>query len=201
MGLALAVGLPLGVLTAVNRGGVLDQATRIVVLLAVSMPIFWSGLLFIRFFAVDLAWLPTSGRGTIAHLVLPAVSLSTFSLAVIIRLTRSSMLEVMREDYVRTARAKGLRDRVVVVRHGLKNALIPVVTVVGLQFGQLLAGAALTETVFNWPGLGRLVVSAVFSRDYAMIRAAILLIAVTFIIVNLIVDVIYAFLDPRIAHA
>jgi peptide/nickel transport system permease protein/oligopeptide transport system permease protein len=199
--IALMLGLPLGVITAVRRGGWLDQITRIVVLIAVSMPIFWSGLLLIYYFAVQLRWLPTSGAGTPAHLVLPAVSLSTFSLAVIVRLTRSSMIDVLGEDYVRTARAKGLRERVVVVRHALKNALIPVVTIAGLQFGQLLAGAALTETVFNWPGLGRLVVTAVFARDYPMIRGAILLIAVTFILVNLAVDLIYVFLDPRIRHA
>jgi peptide/nickel transport system permease protein len=201
MAIALAVGLPLGVITAVKRGGWLDQIARVVVLVSVSMPIFWSGLLLIYYFAVQLRWLPTSGAGTLAHLVLPAVSLSTFSLAVIVRLTRSSMIDVLGEDYVRTARAKGLRDFVVVVRHGLKNALIPVVTIAGLQFGQLLAGAVLTETVFNWPGLGRLTVTAVFARDYPMIRGAILVIAATFIVVNLLVDVVYAFLDPRIRHA
>jgi peptide/nickel transport system permease protein/oligopeptide transport system permease protein len=201
MGFALLLGLPLGVLTAVKRGGWLDQITRIVVLISVSMPIFWSGLLLIYWFAVQLRWFPTSGAGTPLHLVLPALSLSTFSLAVIVRLTRSSMIDVLSEDYVRTARAKGLRDRVVIIRHALKNALIPVVTIAGLQFGQLLAGAALTETVFNWPGLGRLVVTAVFARDYPMIRGAILVIAATFIIVNLLVDLAYAFLDPRIRHA
>jgi peptide/nickel transport system permease protein/oligopeptide transport system permease protein len=201
MAIALVVGLPLGVITAVKRGGLVDQLTRVVVLVSVSMPIFWSGLLLIYWFAVQLRWLPTSGAGSLAHLVLPSVSLSTFSLAVIVRLTRSSMIDVMSEDYVRTARAKGLRDLVVIVRHGLKNALIPVVTIAGLQFGQLLAGAVLTETVFNWPGLGRLTVTAVFARDYPMIRGAILVVAVTFILVNLLVDLLYAFLDPRIRHA
>lgn len=201
MAVALAIGLPLGVFTAVRRGSWLDQLTRVAVLVSISMPIFWSGLLLIYYFAVQLGWLPTSGTGTPAHLVLPALSLSTFSLAIIVRLTRSSMIEVLQEDYVRTARSKGLRDRAVVVRHAMKNALIPVVTVAGLQFGQLLAGAALTETVFNWPGIGRLLVTAVFARDYPMIRGAILLIAATFILVNLAVDLIYAFLDPRIRYA
>jgi peptide/nickel transport system permease protein/oligopeptide transport system permease protein len=201
MAIALVVGLPLGVITAVKRGGWIDQITRVVVLISVSMPIFWSGLLLIYLFAVQLRWLPTSGAGSLANLVLPSISLSTFSLAVIVRLTRSSMIDVLGEDYVRTARAKGLRDLVVIVRHGLKNALIPVVTIAGLQFGQLLAGAVLTETVFNWPGLGRLTVTAVFARDYPMIRGAILVIAATFILVNLLVDLVYAFLDPRIRHA
>jgi len=205
--IALIVGLPLGIVTAVRRGGVFDQITRVTVLMTVSMPIFWSGLLLIYYFSVQLGWLPTSGRGDgtvsseLLHLVLPAVSLSTFSLAVIVRLMRSSMLDVLGEDYMRTARSKGLRTSTVIVRHGMKNALIPVVTVAGLQFGQLLAGAALTETVFNWPGVGRLVVTAVFSRDYPMIRGAILLIAATFIFVNLLVDLVYAFLDPRIRYA
>ncbi len=207
MAIALAVGLPLGVITAVGRGGVLDQITRVVVLVTVSMPIFWSGLLLIYYFSVQLGWLPTSGRGDgtveseLSHLILPAVSLSTFSLAVIVRLMRSSMLDVLGEDYIRTARSKGLRTWTVILRHGMKNALIPVVTVAGLQFGQLLAGAALTETVFNWPGVGRLVVTAVFSRDYPTIRGAVLLIATTFIIVNLLVDLVYAFLDPRIRYS
>jgi peptide/nickel transport system permease protein/oligopeptide transport system permease protein len=201
MAIALVLGLPLGVFTAVKRGGFFDQVTRVIVLVSVSMPIFWSGLLLIYLFAVQLHWLPTSGAGTLAHLVLPSVSLSTFSLAVIVRLTRSSMIDVLGEDYVRTARAKGLRDLVVVVRHGLKNALIPVVTIAGLQFGQLLAGAVLTETVFNWPGLGRLTVTAVFARDYPTIRGAILVIAVTFILVNLLVDLLYVFLDPRLRRA
>lgn len=205
--IALAVGLPLGVLTAVARGSVFDQLTRIVVLVSVSMPIFWSGLLLIYYFSVQLGWLPTSGRGDgsvaseLSHLLLPAISLSTFSLAVIVRLMRSSMLDVLGEDYMRTARSKGLRGSTVVLRHGMKNALIPVVTVAGLQFGQLLAGAALTETVFNWPGVGRLVVTAVFSRDYPTIRGAVLLIATTFIVVNLLVDLVYAFLDPRIRYS
>lgn len=201
MAISLAIGLPVGIITAVRRGGWIDQIVRIIVLLSVSMPIFWLGLLFIYAFAVQLGWFPTSGRGTLAHLVLPSVSLATFSLAMIVRLTRSSMVEVLSEDYVRTARAKGLNAWAVVIRHGLANALIPVVTIVGLQFGQLLAGAVLTETVFNWPGLGRLLVTAVFARDYPTIRAAILLIAAMFIIVNLLVDMLYAALDPRIRFA
>ena len=201
MTIALVVGIPVGILSAVGRGKWFDQIVRVVVLISVSMPIFWLGLLLIYLFAVELRWLPSTGRGTPAQLVLPAISLSTFTLATIVRLTRSSMIESLAEDYMRTARAKGLAERVVVVRHGLKNALIPVVTIVGLQFGQLLAGAALTETVFNWPGLGRLLVTAVFSRDLPMIRGAILLIATIFILSNLLIDVLYTALDPRIRIA
>jgi peptide/nickel transport system permease protein/oligopeptide transport system permease protein len=199
--IALVIGMPAGVITAVRRGSVLDHGTRLFLLLAVSMPVFWLGPLLIYFFSLHLGWFPTSGTGTPQHLVLPAVSLATFSLAVIIRLTRSSMIETLHQDYVRTARAKGLPQTLVVARHALGNSLIPVLTIAGLQFGQLLAGAALTETVFDWPGLGRLVVTAVFNRDYPTIRGAILLIAATFILVNLIVDLTYAALDPRIRYS
>lgn len=201
MAIALLIGIPIGVVSAVRRGGYFDQIVRVLVLVSVSMPIYWLGLLLVYLFAVELRWLPSTGRGSPQQLVLPAISLATFTVAAIVRLTRSSMMEALAEDYIRTARAKGLRERIVVVRHGLKNALIPVVTIVGLQFGQLLAGAALTETVFNWPGLGRLLVTAVFSRDFPMIRGAILLIAALFIVSNLIIDLLYAALDPRIRES
>jgi peptide/nickel transport system permease protein/oligopeptide transport system permease protein len=199
--LALVVGLPVGVLTGIRRGGWLDQVARVLLLLGVSMPTFWLGLLLIFFFSLQLGWLPTSGTGTPAHLVLPSISLATFSLAVVVRLTRSSVVDVLQQDFIRTARAKGLSATSVITRHTMRNALIPVVTVAGLQFGQLLAGAALTETVFNWPGLGRLVVTSVYARDYPTIRGAILLIASTFILVNLLVDLLYAMIDPRIRYA
>lgn len=198
--ISVAIGVPVGIITAVTRLRWLDQAVRIAVLLSVSMPIYWLGLLLIYFFGLQLHWLPTLGQGGPSHLVLPAISLSTFSLAIILRMTRSSMLEVMSQDYIRTARAKGLGQWRVVVGHALKNALNPVVTMTGLQFGTLLGGAILTETVFDWPGLGRLLITALLARDYPVIRGTILLIAVTFILVNLFVDLVYGWLDPRIRY-
>jgi peptide/nickel transport system permease protein/oligopeptide transport system permease protein len=200
MAISIVVGLPIGILTALKRQAWLDQVVRVLILLSVSMPIYWLGLLLIYFFALQLDWFPTSGMGGPEHIVLPAVSLATFSIAVIVRMTRSSMLEVMSQDYIRTARAKGLGRWRVVVSHALKNALNPVVTMAGLQFGTLLGGAVLTETIFDWPGLGRLLIVALFARDYPIVQGAILLIAVTFIVVNLLVDLIYGWLDPRIRY-
>jgi ABC-type dipeptide/oligopeptide/nickel transport system permease component len=199
--LALVVGIPLGILSAVLEGSWFDYLTKVLVLASFSMPIYWLGLLFIYLFAVQLAWLPTSGSGTPLHLVLPTVSLAIWSMAAVVRMTRASMLEVLTEDYIRTARAKGLRESALLVRHALRPALNPVVTLAGLQFGQLMAGAVLTETVFSWPGVGRLMVVAVFARDYPMIRGIVLLVAATFILVNLIVDILYAVLDPRIRYS
>jgi ABC-type dipeptide/oligopeptide/nickel transport system permease component len=199
--LALAVGLPLGILSAVAQGTWFDYATKIVVLASFSMPIYWLGLMFIYLFAVQLAWLPTSGSGTPQHFVLPVVSLAIWSLAAVVRMTRASMLEVLTEDYIRTARAKGLPELALLIRHALRPALNPVVTLAGLQFGQLMAGAVLTETVFNWPGVGRMMVVAVFARDYPTIRAIVLIVAATFILVNLVVDILYARLDPRIRYS
>jgi len=169
-------------------------------LIGVSMPVFWFGLLAMLYFSVQLGWLPVAGRGTLAHLVLPAVSLGLGSMAIIARMTRSSMLEVLGLDYVRTARAKGLQDARVVAKHALRNALIPVVTIGGLQFGILLSGAVLTETVFAWPGIGRLLVDSIRARDYPVVQGAVLLIAVTFILINIAVDLIYGFIDPRIRY-
>lgn len=194
------VGVAVGVLSAVKQYSLLDNIIRVVVLAGVSMPIFWLGLMLIVVFSVYLGLLPSSGWGAFRYMVLPAVSLATFPLAMITRLTRSSMLEVIRQDYIRTARSKGLSVGLVILRHGLRNALIPVVTVIGLQFGVLLAGAVLTETVFAIPGIGRLTVTAVFARDYPVIRACILLTAAIFVLVNLLVDLSYTYLDPRIRY-
>jgi peptide/nickel transport system permease protein len=165
------------------------------------MPIFWIGLVFIYIFGFYLRLLPIGGSGTPQHLVLPAVTLALPSVALVARMTRSSLLEVLGEDYVRTARAKGLAEPVVLLGHALRNALIPVVTVIGLQFGQLLGGAILTETVFAWPGLGRLVVLAIFARDYPLLQGIVLIFAVSYVVVNLLVDLAYGWLDPRITYA
>lgn len=197
---AAVLGVAAGVLSAVYRNTWIDATVTFLSLLGVSMPVFWFGLLAILFFSVNLGWFPVAGRGSLAHLVLPAVTLSTSSLAIIARMTRSSLLETFGQDYVRTASAKGLNDRAVVLKHALKNALIPVVTIGGLQFGQLLAGAVLTETVFTWPGIGRLLVDSILTRDYPVVQGAVLLIAISFIVVNIVVDLLYAVIDPRIRY-
>jgi peptide/nickel transport system permease protein len=197
---AAVLGVAAGVLSAVYRNTWIDATVTFLSLLGVSMPVFWFGLLAILFFSVNLGWFPVAGRGGLAHLVLPAVTLSTSSLAIIARMTRSSLLETFGQDYVRTASAKGLNDRAVVLKHALKNALIPVVTIGGLQFGQLLAGAVLTETVFTWPGIGRLLVDSILTRDYPVVQGAVLLIAISFIVVNIVVDLLYAVIDPRIRY-
>ena len=226
---ALAVGLPAGILAAVRRNTVADYAVMGVSLTGYSMPIFWWALLLILFFSVQLGWTPVSGRiavqydipaatgfmlidalrsgdlgafrSALSHLVLPAIALGTIPLAVIARMTRSAMLEVLREDYVRAARAKGLPRWRVIVVHALRNALIPVVTVVGLQVGLLLSGAILTETIFSWPGVGNWLIHGVQSRDYPVVQGGILLIATLVIAVNLIVDMLYGVVNPRIRHA
>ena len=197
---SLLVGIPAGVLSAMRPNGPLDFGVTFFALLGVSMPVFWFGLLAILIFSVQLGWFPVAGRGTLAHLVLPAITLGLSSTAIVARMTRSSMLEVLNQDFVRTARSKGLVDRSVVLKHALRNALVPVVTVVGLQFGQLLAGAVITETVFTWPGIGRLLVDSIRARDYPVVQGAVLMIAVAFVLVNLVVDLIYGFIDPRIRY-
>ena len=226
--LSVLIGLPAGVLAAVKRNSVADYAVMGVSLTGYSMPIFWWALLLILFFSVNLGWTPVSGRisvefdvpattgfllldawrsgesgalrSTLSHLILPSIALGTIPLAVIARMTRSSMLEVLREDYVRTARAKGLSRWRTVVVHALRNALIPVVTVIGLQVGLLLSGAILTETIFSWPGVGNWLVHGVLSRDYPVVQGGILLIATIVISVNLIVDLLYGVINPRIHH-
>jgi peptide/nickel transport system permease protein len=198
--IALLIGIPAGVIAALRQNTLTDLLVTIGSLIGVSMPVFWFGLLAMLYFSVQLGWFPVAGRGTLAHLVLPAVSLGLGSMAIIARMTRSSMLEVLGLDYVRTARAKGLPTARVVAKHALRNALIPVVTVGGLQFGQLLSGAVLTETVFAWPGIGRLLVDSIRARDYPVVQGSVLLIAVTFILINIAVDLIYGFIDPRIRY-
>jgi peptide/nickel transport system permease protein len=197
---ALLVGIPAGVISALRPNSPLDFGVTFIALLGVSMPVFWFGLLAILIFSVQLGWFPVAGRGTWSHLVLPAITLGLSSTAIIARMTRSSMLEVLNQDFVRTARAKGLPDRSVVLKHALRNAMVPVITVVGLQFGALLAGAVITETVFTWPGIGRLLVDSIRARDYPVVQGAVLLIAVSFVLVNLVVDLIYGFIDPRIRY-
>jgi peptide/nickel transport system permease protein/oligopeptide transport system permease protein len=170
----------------------------VVSLFGISMPSFWLGLMLMLIFAVILGWFPAVGRGGFSHLVLPAISLGANSAAIIARMTRSSMLEVIRQDYIRTARAKGLAERVVLYKHAVRNALIPVVTVVGIQFGYMLSGAILTETVFAWPGVGRMIVQAIYTRDYPLVQGAILFVAINFTLVNLFVDLLYGYINPRL---
>ncbi|MGI4858478.1 MAG: ABC transporter permease subunit [Janthinobacterium lividum] len=225
---AIVIGLPIGVAAALKRGSALDHGVMGAALTGYSMPIFWWGLILIMFFSVKLGWTPVSGRiaveydvptvtgfmlidgwlstdpgawrSAVSHLILPAIVLGTIPLAVIARMTRSSMLEVLREDYIRTARAKGLSRARVVVVHALRNALVPVITVIGLQVGTLLAGAVLTETIFSWPGVGKWLIDAISRRDYPVVQGGILLIALLVIVVNLCVDLLYGVLNPRVRH-
>lgn len=198
LAIALAISLPVGVLSAVKRGSAFDFLGMLGALFGLSMPHFWLGIMLILVFSVTLGWLPTSGRGGLEHLVLPALALGLSLTALFARLTRSLMLEVLGLDYVRTARAKGLREAIVIGKHAFRNALVPLVTVIGLEFGFLLGGTVVIETVFAWPGLGRLVVQAIFNRDYPLVQAIVLVLAVIFVLVNLAVDLIYALLDPQI---
>jgi len=198
LGLSIAVGLAGGIVAAVRRRSVLDEAVLTTTLVGISLPIFVTGLLLIYAFAFRLRWFPTSGAGSWRHLVLPAVTLASFLVAYNVRMVRACMLEVLRQDYVRTARAKGLREAIVVGRHALRNALVPVVTVVGLQVGLLIGGSVITETVFAYPGVGQLVVSAISSRDTPLVQGCVLVTASGFILVNLLVDVSYVLIDPRI---
>ncbi len=200
IGTAVIVGMILGVLAAVYQNSWIDNLSMFTALFGVSVPNFWLGLLLIFIFAVRLGWLPATGQGGANRLILPAVALALPSMAVVARLTRSSMLEVLRQEYITTARAKGLIERLVIVRHGLKNALIPVITIVGLQFGSLLGGAVTIETVFGRQGLGRILVDAVLAQDYPMVQGCVLLAAVTYVFVNLVVDIIYAWIDPRVQY-
>ncbi len=198
MVVAIALGVPLGLIAALGRNSWLDVAAMGVALLGVAMPSFWLGFLLIFVFSLHLGWLPATGGGDLPHLVMPAVALGTIAAAIIARLTRSSMLEVLGQDYVRTARAKGLGGFAVVVRHALRNALIPVVTVFGLQFGNLLAGAVIVETVFSRPGLGRLIVGAILSKDFPLVQGTVLFVATAYVLINVVVDMAYAYVDPRI---
>ena len=198
--LAALFGVGAGVISAVWPSSFFDTLARLGSLFGLSLPVFWTGLVLIVIFAWWLPWLPVGGTGSPSHLVLPAVALALPSTAMIARMTRSSVLEVLREDYVRTARAKGVRERWVVTKHALRNAAIPVLTLLGLQAGQLMGGAVLTETVFAWPGLGRLMVKAIFARDYVLLQGAVLVFALAFVLINLVVDLAYGALDPRVAR-
>ena len=198
MAVAIAIGVPLGLMAALFRSSWFDAGSMIVALLGVSMPSFWLGLLMIVAFSLHLGWFPATGGGDLHHLVLPAVTLGMIASAIIARLTRSSMLEVLGQDYVRTARAKGLAWWGVVVRHALKNALIPVITIFGLQFGNLLAGAVIVETVFSRPGLGRLIVGGILAKDFPLVQGTVLFVATAYVLINVLVDLAYAFVDPRI---
>jgi ABC-type dipeptide/oligopeptide/nickel transport system permease component len=198
--IALVVAVPIGVLSAVRRGSILDMGSMLGALFGLSMPHFWLGIMMILLFSVRLGWLPTSGRGTLAHLIMPSLALGLSLMAMFARLTRSVLLEIMGLDYIRTARAKGLRERLVIGKHAFKNALIPLITVAGMQFGFLLGGTVIIETVFAWPGLGRLVVQAIFNRDYPLVQATVFILALIFVGVNLLVDMLYVYLDPQISY-
>jgi len=226
--IAIFVGIPVGIISAARRNSLIDGVSMMGSLVGVSMPIFWLGLMEIMLFAVILGWLPTGGRlstgvqiqsitglylvdslltwnipgfvDALKHIIMPAIALATIPMAIIARMTRSSMLDVMQEDYIRTATAKGLAERVVLFRHALKNAFLPVITIIGIQAGTLMAGAVLTETIFSWPGIGKWVYDAILGRDYPIVQGGTLLIAIIFVFFNLLVDISYAFLDPRIHY-
>lgn len=227
---AVILGVPAGILASIRKNSWIDNLTMSGSLVGVSMPVYWLGLLLIYLFAVYLKWLPPSGRisvaqgnlfqpitgffvldsllrfnfralgDVLAHLVLPALALGTIPLAIVARITRSAMLEVLSQDYIRTARSKGLVERLVVLKHAFKNALLPVVTIIGLQFGTLLSGAILTETIFSWPGIGSWIYGGILARDYPVVQGGVVFVSVTFVLINLLVDVSYAFLDPRIQY-
>ncbi|MGQ4647061.1 ABC transporter permease subunit [Lyngbya aestuarii] len=228
--IALILGIPVGVLAAVRKNSLWDNLTMSGSLLGVSLPVYWLGLLLIYLFAVNLHWLPPSGRisidaglnfrpitgfylidtllrldikafqDVVAHLILPALTLATIPLAILARITRSGMLEVLSQDYIRTARAKGVLERWVIFRHALKNAMLPIVTIIGLQFGKLLGGAILTETIFSWPGIGSWVYEGILARDYPVVQGGVIFVAMAFVMINLLVDVCYGLLDPRIQY-
>ena len=199
--LASILGITIGVLAARNPDGWFDRLSLGFAYLGISFPVYWVGLILILIFAVNLRWLPPSGYGGVKYLILPALALGSRSIAFLARVTRSSMLEVLGGDFVRTARAKGLRERVVIARHALRNALIPIITVLGLDFGYYLTGSILTETIFSWPGIGRYVVNAIARRDLPAINGTVLFLSIVFVLVNLITDLAYAKADPRVAYS
>ena len=196
--IAILIGIPCGIISAIKQYSWFDTITMIFAMVGLSMPVFWLGLLLILLFSVHLRWLPSSGFSTFKAMILPSVALAAQSISMVTRMTRSSMLEVVRADYIRTARAKGQKESIVIWVHALRNALIPVVTLCGLQFGSLLSGAILTETVFAVPGVGQLMIRAIMARDYPMVQGGVLFVAIAFSIVNLLVDLLYACIDPRI---
>lgn len=196
--IAIILGIPFGIVSAIKQYSIFDTVVMIFAMIGLSMPVFWLGLLLILLFSVRLRWFPASGFNSLKSMILPSLSLAAQSVSIITRMTRSSMLEVIRQDYIRTARAKGQTESKIIWRHALPNALIPVVTIVGLQFGGLLGGAILTETIFAIPGVGQLMVNSIKMRDYPMVQGGVLFVAVAFSLVNLLVDLLYAFIDPRI---
>jgi peptide/nickel transport system permease protein len=198
MAVAVLIAVPLGIIAAVWRGTFADYIAMTLSLVGISVPNFWLGPLLAIVFAVELGWLPVGGRGTLAHLILPAVTLGAALAAILARMTRASLLEELREPYVLAARAKGVSRARAVLHHALRNSLIPIVTILGLQFGVVLTGAVITETIFAWPGIGRLLIQSISFRDYPLVQGCVLLIAVTYVGVNLITDLTYGFLDPRI---
>ncbi len=195
---AVLIAIPIGILSAVRQYSLMDNVSMFVALLGISMPNFWLGPLLILLFSIQLGWLPVSGMGGAQHLILPAVTLGTALAAILTRMTRSSVLEVIREQYIVTARAKGLQEKVVLFKHAFKNALIPVITILGLQFGALLSGSIITETIFSWPGIGRLMIQAVNQRDYPLVQGCVLFISLSYVLVNLATDLLYGAADPRI---
>ena len=197
---AVAIAIPLGIAAAVWRGTAIDHGATTLALMGISIPNFWLGPLLALVFAVELGWLPVSGRGTVAHLLLPAISLGAALAAILARLTRATLLEELREPYVQAARARGVSWSRAVLRHAFRNSLIPVVTLLGLQFGAVLTGAVITETIFAWPGIGRLLIQSIGFRDYPLVQGCILLIAVTYVGVNLLTDLVYGVIDPRIRY-
>ncbi len=200
MAVALLLAIPLGLLAAYKKDSVVDQGSMLFALLGISMPNFWLGPLLIIVFSLKLGWFPVSGRGSLAHVVLPAITLGTAMAAILTRMTRASMLDVIKSDFITTARAKGVRESLVVLKHAFRNALIPVVTIVGLQIGGLLAGSIITETIFAWPGIGRLTIQAINARDYPLVQGCVLIIALGYVLVNFATDLLYGLIDPRIRY-
>ncbi len=196
--LAVVVAIPLGIVASLRPRSLQDHVASIITLIGQAAPTFWIGIMLILVFSVTLNWLPTSGRGDIRQLIMPSVTLGAYAMASIARLTRMSMLEVLRNDYIRVARAKGLKEQAVILQHAVKNAAIPVITVMGLQFGILLSGAVVTETIFAWPGIGRLAIQSIYNRDYPVVQATVVVTALIFVLINLVVDLLYTVLDPRI---
>jgi peptide/nickel transport system permease protein len=201
MVVAVVVGMTFGIISATRQYSIVDNILSVLALLGLSTPAYWLGLMLILLFSLHFGWFPAAGRGGISHLILPTFTLAMFAMATVARMTRGSLLEVLNQDYVRSARAKGLSESFVLIRHALKKALIPVMTVVGQQVGQLLSGAVLTETVFSWPGIGRFLVDSIEARDFPIVQGGVLLTAAIFVIVNLIVDLLYGVVDPRIRYS
>lgn len=200
MGVALCIAFPLGIMAAVKKNSWMDQSSLIFSLLGLAMPNFWLGPLLMIAFSIELGWLPVSGRGGLAHLILPSLTLGMVMAAILIRMIRSSLLETIHEDYIQTARAKGLGEWRVWLKHALRNSLLSVITIVGLQFGALLAGSIITETIFTWPGIGRLTIQAIQTRDYPLVQGCILVISTSYLVVNLLTDMLYHLADPRIRY-